>query len=239
MRLLQISLPILIVTAAVSLVIVLPIRSGAGGDDWHFNGTVIEACSCPMFCPCYFNTEPALNHTDHGAEHFCRFSMAYRINQGHYGATNLTGVKFWVAGDLGADWKDGTTDWAVVTFQTGTSAAQKSGVTAILGHMFPVKWRSFEVAPDAAIAWAATEERAEAKLDGGRQAHIVLNKWSGMDGKTAVFENLAYFAVPRNDGFKMMPTEIESWKRGDKAFEYRGTTGFMVTVDMRSDDLAM
>src|SRR5262249_55523583 len=26
---------------------------------WDFNATIIEACSCPMFCQCYFNTQPA------------------------------------------------------------------------------------------------------------------------------------------------------------------------------------
>ena len=27
--------------------------------EWSFNATIIEACSCPMFCQCYFNTKPA------------------------------------------------------------------------------------------------------------------------------------------------------------------------------------
>ena len=27
--------------------------------DWALNATIIEACSCPMFCQCYFNTKPA------------------------------------------------------------------------------------------------------------------------------------------------------------------------------------
>ena len=79
---------------------------------------------------------------------------------------------------------------------------------------------------------------AEAKLAGGAKAHTILNKWQGMGGETGVLENIAYFAAPRNTGFKMMPNEIETWKVGDKAFEFKGTTGFMVTVDMKSDDLS-
>ena len=59
-----------------------------------------------------------------------------------------------------------------------------------------------------------------------------------MGGKAAEFRNIAYFAAPRNSGFKMMPNEIETWK-GDNAFTFKGTTGFMTTVDMTSDDLAM
>jgi hypothetical protein len=224
---------------AAVLLLIAPLLSAAENPDWHFNGTVIEACSCPMFCPCYFNTEPALKQTEHGAKHFCKFNMAYKVNEGFYGATDLAGVLFWVAGDLGETWKDGDTEWAIVTFQPGTTEAQKAGVAAALGHIFPVKWKSFEVAEDAEIEWTASEDRAEAKLADGAKAHIILNKWEGIGGETGVLENIAYFGAPRNNGFKMMPNEVETWKVGDKAFEYKGTTGFMITVDMTSKDVAM
>ncbi len=224
------------VVALALLVVASPILLAAGEEDWHFNGTVIEACSCPMFCQCYFNTEPA-SHPEHGGDHFCKFNMAYKVNEGHHGDTDLSGVKFWVAGDLGSEWDDGTTEWAVVTFQPGTTDAQKAGVATALEHIFPVEWQSFVVAEDAEIAWTASEERAEATLAGGANAHIILNKHQGLGGETGVLENIAYFAAPRNNGFKMMPNEIQTWKIGDKAFEFKGTTGFMVTVDMSSDDL--
>lgn len=224
---------------AAVLLFASPMLIAGEGPDWHFNGTVIEACSCPMFCQCYFNTEPALHAANHGTEHFCKFNMAYVINEGHHGDTDLTGVKFWVAGDLGETWKNGETEWAVLTFQAGTSEAQKAGVATALGHIFPVKWKSFVVAEDAEIEWVADEDRAEAKLAGGSNAHIILNKWQGMKGKTGVLKNIAYMGAPRNNGFKMMPNEVETWKVGDKAFMFQGTTGFMVTVDMSSKDLVM
>jgi hypothetical protein len=47
-----------LIVFAVFLVI-SPSSFAATDKDWHFNGTVIEACSCPMFCQCYFNTYPA------------------------------------------------------------------------------------------------------------------------------------------------------------------------------------
>jgi hypothetical protein len=75
--------------------------------DWAVNATAIEACSCPMFCQCYFNTKPAAHaapgeHGHHGSQHFCRANLAYKINKGHFGSTSLDGAKFWVATDLGA-----------------------------------------------------------------------------------------------------------------------------------------
>ena len=52
-----------IVTMALTLVAV-PMLLASQDTDWHFNGTAIEACSCPMFCQCYFNTEPASHEDD-------------------------------------------------------------------------------------------------------------------------------------------------------------------------------
>lgn len=226
-----------VVVAIAILMVMVPMLVATEDVDWHFNGTVIEACSCPMFCQCYFNTEPAA-HVDHDPNHFCEFNMAYKVNEGHYGDTDLAGVKFWVAGDLGASWESGETEWAIVTFAPGTTDAQKGGVATALGHIFPVNWKSFEVAEDAEIEWEAGDDRSEAKLAGGEHAHIILNKWPGMGGETGVLENIAYFGAARNTGFKMMPNEIETWKVGDKAFKHNGSTGFMTTVDMKSSDVA-
>ena len=52
-----------------------------------------------------------------------------------------------------------------------------------------------------------------------------------------VIKNLKYFGVPRNEGFIMMPNEIETYRLGDKAFEFKGTNGFMITIDIASRDM--
>ena len=68
--------------------------------DWAFNATIIEACSCPMFCQCYFNAQPAGHHNHGGGageEHFCRFNNAYSVNKGTYNGVKLDGAKFWLA----------------------------------------------------------------------------------------------------------------------------------------------
>ena len=63
-------------------------RPAAG---WALNATLIEACSCNMFCPCYFSTIPS-GHGHDMADHYCRFNMAYRIDQGTFGTVPLAGV---------------------------------------------------------------------------------------------------------------------------------------------------
>ena len=50
---------------------------------------------------------------------------------------------------------------------------------------------------------------------------------------------MSYFAAPRNDGFNILPVEIIAYRRKPKPapFEFRGTSGWTITVDMNSKDL--
>jgi hypothetical protein len=204
------------------------------------NATIIEACSCPMFCQCYFNTKPAAHagHDGHGqGQHFCKFNNVFRVNRGSYGSTRLDGAKFWVAGDLGSDLSMGQFDWAVVTFDAAVTKDQRDGILAILTHLYPVKWNSFNVASDGSIQWTAAKDRAEARINGGKTAEVVLRRSQGMTDEPIVIKNLRYFGAPRNDGFIMMPNEVEAYREGPKAFEYKGTNGFMITIDITSKDI--
>src|ERR1700676_4298996 len=89
----------------ISLVLVLLGLSttDASKPEWALNATTIEACSCPMFCQCYFNTKPAAHHEQGTAAHYSQFNNAYKVNHGHYGAVNLDGAKFWITGRLESD----------------------------------------------------------------------------------------------------------------------------------------
>ncbi|PYQ42666.1 MAG: hypothetical protein DMF77_12205 [Acidobacteria bacterium] len=112
--------------------------AAATSPSWSVNATAIEACSCPMFCQCYFNSMPAAHH-DHGGEakHYCRANLAYRINKGQYGDVKLDGAKFWLANDLGADFSMGKMDWVVVTYDKATSSEQRAAIRDVVGHLFP------------------------------------------------------------------------------------------------------
>ena len=211
-----------------------------GAVDWAINATVIEACSCPMFCQCYFNTKPAAHH-DHGgaAGHFCRANLAFKVNRGHYGATKLDGAKFWVANDLGGDFGQGKMDWAVLTFDKALTAPQRQGVEALFKHVFPVEWKSFTTAEGVVDKWEFTRDEAHALLDGGRTAEVKLKRFPGMTDEPIVIKNLKYWGVPRHEGFVLMPNDVEAYRVGPKAFEFKGTNGFMITFDMTSKDVAV
>jgi hypothetical protein len=215
---------------------------------WSMNATIIEACSCPMFCQCYFSTKPAAHamsgehadHAGHGAEHFCRANNVFKVNKGMYGKTKLDGAKFWAAMDLGDDFSDGTMKWAVITFDPSVTKEQREGIAAVLAHLYPVKWEQpLQIADDLPIEWTHTGDRAVAKLDGGKAGEVVLNGAAVNRDKQApvVITNLKYWGAPRHTGFVLMPNEVEAYRLGPNAFEFKGTNGFMITFDIGSKDV--
>ena len=221
-------------------------RQSPGEKDWAMNATIIEACSCPMFCQCYFDTKPAAHGGEHaahggaGGEHYCKFNNAYKVNKGHYGDTKLDGAKFWVGGDLGDDFSDGKMNWAALTFDPAVTPQQREGIKAVLAHLYPVEWESFEVMPDKPIEWTADKDKAVAKLDGGKAGEVVLKRNQGLSDEPIVIKNLKYWGAPRNDGFVLMQNEVEALKEvpaSKKPFEFKGTNGFMITFDIKSSDV--
>jgi len=228
-----------------------PARQAPAGqtpDKWAMNATIIEACSCPMFCQCYFTDKPAApgenhmahgGHANHGGTGGCQFNNAFKVNKGSYNGTSLDGAKFWVNGDLGDDFSKGQMDWAVLTFDPSVTPAQREGIQKILGAVYPVKWNSFTVGADKPMTWEANKDAAHAKLDDGKMAEVALKRYQGNTDEPIVIKNLKYWGVPRNDGFVLMPNQVNAFRQtpsGKDPFEFKGTNGFMITFDINSDD---
>jgi len=211
-------------------------QAKSAAPEWSFNATIIEACSCTMFCPCYFSTVPSGHGHGSMVDHYCRFNMGYRVNQGTFGNVSLNGIKFWIAGDLGADFSKGA-EWAEITFEPSVKKEQRDAITTIVPHVYPVTWKAFTIGQDAPIDWNATNDRAEARLNAGKAAEVVLRRNPGMTQEPVVIKNLRYFGAPRNTGFILMPNEVEAYRVGPKAFEFKGTNGFMITYDITSSDV--
>jgi hypothetical protein len=208
-----------------------------GPVDWAMNATIIDGCSCQMLCPCIFGSPATVGSAathQHEGHRSCYFNAAFRVNKGHYGKVSLDGLKFWFAGDKG----DART--VELTFEPSATKMQREGIRAFLTHFLPLKWESLTEGPDAKIDFTAEATRAEAKLDGGKAAEVVLTRFSGATGEgTTVIKNMSYFAAARNDGFNILPVEHLVYRRGPKPapFEFRGTSGWTITIDMNSKDM--
>ena len=102
-----------------------------------------------------------------------------------FGPVSLNGIKFWIAGDLGADFSKGA-NWAEITFEPSVTKEQRDAITTIVPHVYPVTWKAFTIGADAPIAWTATNDRAEARLNGGNAANVVLRRNPGMTADPVV-----------------------------------------------------
>ena len=208
-----------------------------GPVEWAVNTTIIDGCSCRILCPCIFGSPATVGSAathEHARRRSCFFNQAFRVNKGHYGDVKLDGLKFWLAGDKG----DAKT--VELTFEPSASKEQRAAIRVFMFHFLPVKWTSLSEGPDAQIDWEAGAAHAEAKLDGGKAAEVVLTRNPGATGEgTTVIKNMSYFGSTRNDGFNIMPVELIAYRRGPRPapFEFRGTSGWTITVDMTFKDV--
>ena len=170
----------------------------AAGPDWAANMTVIEACSCPMFCQCYFNTKPA-GHGGHAGHGGARRSTSAapttptRSTRATTATTNLDGAKFWVAGDLGGDFSaNGEMDWAVLHFDKPlTPGAARRRSRRIARPALPGE---VEVVQDRrgarSTSGSSPRTSAVALLDGGKTGEVMLKAFPGMTDEPVVIKNL-------------------------------------------------
>jgi hypothetical protein len=64
-----------------ALALVAPLGRADEPKEWAMNATIIEACTCPMFCQCFFN-EKVAGHHDHATgqmKHYCKGNLAFKI----------------------------------------------------------------------------------------------------------------------------------------------------------------
>jgi hypothetical protein len=208
-----------------------------GSVDWAMNATIIDGCSCQLLCPCIFGSPATVGSAathQHAGHRSCYFNAAFRVNTGRHRTVKLDGLKFWFAGDKG----DAKT--VELTFEPSATTEQRAAIRVFMSHFLPLKWTSLTEGPDATIDWKAEAVRAEAKLDGGKAAEVVLTRYSGATGEgTTVIRNMRYFAATRNDGFNILPVEHLAYRRGPKPapFEFKGTSGWTLTIDMNSKDV--
>jgi hypothetical protein len=199
----------------------------AAKPDFDITASYIEACSCDMFCPCYFNT----HSTHHGKDHFCRANLVLKVDKGHYKETKLDGAKVWIATDLGSDWSTGKDSWAVLNYDPSVTSEQKTALNDIIGQLYPFKWQKFDVDTQG-FTWDVDEKTgvARAKMNNGK-GEVVLEKYKGDDpNREIVVQNLKYWTAQSNDGFRMWKSQREEFEGKEHKFSYEGTNGFLITI---------
>lgn len=166
--------------------------------EYYLKAHLDEACSCPLFCPCYFQTSPAGDR--------CDFNIVYNVEPGsHYGGVKLDGMKVWLSGNLGADWSQGKTDAVIAAFEPTATKEQVDAFMKIATKIYPVEWQKVEMSDRTTITTThAAGKHTASRGDNMGQVELVLPQASANDGKTPpVIRNLKYFGAPKNAGFRL------------------------------------
>lgn len=207
----------------------------ATGPEWLLNATVIEACSCPVFCIHYYTTKPINSYEGRGTEAcICLFNHAFRVNKGRYGNIKLHGSKFWVAGSTDGNSSKGKINWSGITFDPSVTKEQRTALISVMHHLYEVERDSFTITKDARIEWHAGKGSAEALLDGGKIAEMVLRLTPKMSDAPVMVQNLKFWGSQSNNGFALIPSKVSAYRAGDRQFEFRDTNGFVTTIEITS-----
>lgn len=204
------------------LVLAVSLAAAAGGPAWKMKADYVEACSCHLFCPCYFN-----KHAEHP---MCEFNMAVIVREGHSGNVDLTNSKYWLTGDIGDKWgteKNGT--WVTVSFDPKTSQAQRDALAPIILKTYGLEWGELKV-QEAPIEISKSGDIVEAKLADGKQAYLKLRREPGVDGKGVVLQNVKYFDAVENDGFQMYKSIEHRADVPGHQFTYSDRNAFLITI---------
>jgi hypothetical protein len=216
-----------VISVGLLLIAGTKISSSAPKNDFEITSTYIEACSCDMFCPCYFNT----HSTGHEHEHFCRANLVFKVDKGHYKDVKLDGAKVWLSTDLGSDWSTGKDSWVVATYDPSVTAAQKAALDDIVGQLYSFKW-TWAKTDTAPFSWNIDTKSgvATAKRDDGK-AEVILERVKGdKENEEVVMKNLRYWMAQSNDGFRMWKSKSERYEGQGQKFDYSGTNGFLITI---------
>jgi hypothetical protein len=188
---------------------------------WSLKASYIEACSCELFCPCYFNTHPDKD--------YCKFNNVIKIEKGHYGNVKLDGMKLWMAGDLGGDFSKGELKSVYFTFEPSASQEQVDAALKVFAKIYPAKFMDQGV-DRAPIVWEKKGKTAYAKLGAG-QAEVTLSVVTGNDGKSpVVIKNLTYWGAKKNNGFVMAKSK-HHYKGHQLDYAFDDANGFLIELE--------
>jgi len=192
------------------------------GPGWRMKADYVEACSCHLFCPCYFN-----KHAEHP---MCEFNMAVIVREGHSGNVDLANTKYWLTGDLGDKWgTEKKAKWVMVSFDPKTTQAQRDALAPIILKTYGLEWGELKV-QEGPIEIRQSGDIVEAKLADGQHAYMKLQREPGVDGKGVVLKNVKYFDAAQNDGFQMYKSIEHRADVAGHQFSYADRNAFLITI---------
>lgn len=209
------------------LALAVSVAAAPGKPLWRMKADYVEACSCHLFCPCYFKDSHGHKHAEHPD---CEFNMAVAVREGHSGDVQLANARYWLTGNLGDKWgTEGKAKWVTVSFDPSTSKAQRDALAPIILKTYGLQWDELKV-QEAPVAIRQDGDIVEAKLGDGSHAYMKLRREPGADGTGVVIKNVNYFGAAQNDGFQLYKSIEHRADVNGHQFSYSDRNAFLITI---------
>src|SRR5256886_4209868 len=174
------------------LALAASLAAAPGESSWRMKADYVEACSCHLFCQCYFSDSHGHKHAEHP---FCEFNMAVTVREGHSGNVDLANTKYWLTGDLGDKWgTENKATWVTVSFDPKTTQAQRDALALIILKTYGLEWGELKV-QEAPIEIQQSGDIVEAKLADGKQAYLKLRREPGSAGIRTRLKIVSHFST--------------------------------------------
>lgn len=187
-------------------------QGASGKTPYTFKASLVETCSCNLFCSCFFTGEPSPHP-------MCDAQVGLIVREGNYGAVKLNGLKVHYGGTLGKD--------TYLTFEPTASQEQVDAVVNIIKAIYGDYWPNIQVERgpvEVTIAGATASVKT-------KNGEVILKRLENGEkkGQPVVINNLTYFAAT-NAGFKLYPSEKHVYTGHGKNFNFSKTNGFLIDI---------
>jgi hypothetical protein len=161
-------------------------------EQWQVRGTYFEACNCAVACPCNFTSAPT--------EGECKVIAAWHVDEGRYGAIDLTGLNVALFVYSPGHMMEGK--WKVALYTDERASQEQAEALARIfsgqggGHLAalgPLIGEVLGVKP-APIEYRAEGNRRSVRV--GTVAEANVEALTGQGGKLVEVHNIPFTIVP-------------------------------------------
>jgi hypothetical protein len=163
-------------------------KEQARAEPYHLKGTSFEGCECESVCSCVFRNDASYND--------CRGILAWKVDEGSYGKTDLQGLVFAAAlTKSGKNMEQALGKWEGVVYLSDKSTdEQRKAVTEVLQAELGADFGKLEI-KTAPLTVNCEGERHSIAIGQVGTLRIIAIK--GASGKVPVIENAPFRARSR------------------------------------------
>jgi hypothetical protein len=159
---------------------------------YSFTGTLIEACSCNVLCPCWIGEDPDLGD--------CRTFLSFRIEEGRIKGVDVSGLSVVIVAYIPGNILAGNWDAVVVVDQLATEEQRELLLGAFSGQLGgPIAdWAGFigtvKGVEYASISHQVTGGVGTLLIEGVLEAQM--EPYRGVDGTVTTLRDSVFSTVP-------------------------------------------